>query len=478
MDTASIRFILFGVGVATLVNVSTNPKWRLYVLLIASIIFIILLAPNAMSLVPFAGFLLLGYLSVYFLQKGSASMMVPCVAVTIIAYAWLKRYSFLPTASFLRYPYLVLGLSYVFFRVLHLIIETGEQSEQRKIGPLSYLAYTINFTTFICGPIQRYDDFAQDQFTSVPPQLNARAIGRQVERIIRGFFKVNVLAMLLFSAQQDAIAALSQSSSVSVRFITAIKIAIIYPLFLYCNFSGYIDIVIALARLMRLRLPENFNRPFSSTSFIDFWSRWHITLSLWLKTYVYNPLLMALMRRSSSKGIAPYLGVFSFFVTFFLVGIWHGRTSEFVFFGLLQGGGVAANKLWQIWLKDTLGRKTHKVLAANAVYRAFSRGLTFTWFAFTLFWFWASWKQIGLIGSSLGASEWIMVWGCVWLSSTFILELWERTRALLLLPVVADGPLLQSRYAKTIYASALALIAFVMSIVLSHPAPDLVYKAF
>ena len=76
--------------------------------------------------------------------------------------------------------------------------------------------------------------------------------------------------------------------------------ALVYPLFLYANFSGYIDIVIALARLMRVRLPENFDRPFSASSVLDFWNRWHMTLSNWLKTYVYNPLLLALMRRTSS----------------------------------------------------------------------------------------------------------------------------------------------------------------------------------
>ena len=111
------------------------------------------------------------------------------------------------------------------------------------------------------------------------------------------------------------------------------------PVFLYSNFSGYIDIVIALARLMRVRLPENFDRPFSASSVLDFWNRWHITLSNWLKTYVYNPLLMALMRRILILIVEPFLGVFSFFVTFFLIGLWHGRTSEFVFFGVLTGAG-------------------------------------------------------------------------------------------------------------------------------------------
>ena len=114
---------------------------------------------------------------------------------------------------------------------------------------------------------------------------------------MRGFFKVNVLALLLQTAQENLLSQLAQPAPPAVKAFAVFRLAVLYPFFLYANFSGYIDIVIALARLMRVRLPENFDRPFSAASFIDFWSRWHITLSNWLKTYVYNPLLLALMRR-------------------------------------------------------------------------------------------------------------------------------------------------------------------------------------
>src|SRR5277367_5301263 len=172
----------------------------------------------------------------------------------------------------------------------------------------AYLLYTLNFTTFVSGPIQRYDEFARDQFAEEPIALGARVIGLQLERLVRGFFKVNVLAMLLHTVQENAIGQLSQPISPSQRAVAAFWLVVAYPFFLYANFSGYIDIVIALARLMRLRLPENFDRPFSASSFLDFWNRWHITLSMWLKTYVYNPLAVVLIRRISSPSMEPFLG--------------------------------------------------------------------------------------------------------------------------------------------------------------------------
>ncbi|MGA3372638.1 MAG: MBOAT family O-acyltransferase [Terracidiphilus sp.] len=478
MDNASFQFVLFGLAVALVSNISRSRVWRSIVLMAASIVFLGLLAHDPIAFLPLLGFLLLGYAALVLLERGWLRSTAWSIAAVILVYIWLKKYTFLPAGSFLRDPYFTLGLSYIFFRVLHLIIETGDSSEKRHIGLGAYLLYTLNFTTLLSGPIQRYDEFARDQFAPEPIVLGARTIGLQLERIIRGFFKVNVLAMLFHAVQEDALAQMVPSYPLSLRLFASFKLAVVYPFFLYANFSGYIDIVIALARLMRVRLPENFDRPFSASSFVDFWNRWHITLSTWLKTYVYNPLLMALMRRISSIALEPLLGVFCFFVTFFLVGIWHGRTSEFVIFGVLQGGGVAINKLWQLGLARGLGRKSYKALAKNSAYIAFGRGLTFSWFAFSLFWFWAGWKQLVMVSTAIAVAQWLGVWLTIWLCATVVLALWETLRSALLSIKTAEGPVLTSRYARVVYASALGLAAVVITLLLNQPAPDIVYKAF
>jgi alginate O-acetyltransferase complex protein AlgI len=478
VDSASFQFVIFGLALAILSNFSRSRIWRSSVLLIASVAFLALLAGNPITLLPLAGFLLLGYICVAMLQRGLSTHAVWCILAVIFVYIWLKKYTFLPSGIFFRDPYFTLGLSYIFFRVLHLVIESGDGAQTRSIKLHEYLLYSLNLTTFVSGPIQRYDEFVRDQFAESPIPLGMRVIGLQLERIVRGFFKVNVLAMLLHSMQEDALARLSQPLPVEAKLPSAFLLAVVYPFFLYANFSGYIDIVIALARLMRVRLPENFDRPFSASSFLDFWNRWHITLSSWLKTYVYNPLLVALMRRISSLSFEPFLGVISFFVTFFLVGIWHGRTSEFAIFGVLQGGGVAVNKLWQIWLAGKIGRKAYKKLASNAIYVVLGRGLTFTWFAFTLFWFWANWAQINDVLTAIGVVQWMAVWLAIWLSATIVLAAWEAVRVAVLSIKTSEGPILTSRYARVVFASTLALSAFVITVLLNQPAPGIVYKAF
>jgi alginate O-acetyltransferase complex protein AlgI len=478
MDNASFQFVFFGLLAALVSNLCNSRIWRSSVLLFASIVFLGMLARNPISLLPLLGFLLLGYGALVLLERGWSRLMAWSILAVLLTYIWLKKYTFLPEGMFIQSPYFTLGLSYIFFRVLHLLIETGDAREKRRISPGAYLLYTLNFTTLVSGPIQRYDEFARDQFALEPIALGPRVIGLQLERIVRGFFKVNVLAMLFNMAREDAFAQMFQPLPLSFKLWAAFKLTIVTPFFLYANFSGYIDIVIALARLMRVRLPENFDRPFSASSFLDFWNRWHITLSTWFKIYVYNPLLLALMRRISSLALQPFLGVVCFFAAFFLVGVWHGRSSEFIFLGVALGLGVSINKLWQVGWARAIGRKRYKALAENFVYISISRGLTFSWFAFTNFWFWLNWKQIHMLFTGLGAVQWLGVWLAIWISGTVVLAAWEWLRAGLLSIANPEGPVLTGRYARMVYASALGLASLVMTFLLSQPAPDIVYKAF
>jgi alginate O-acetyltransferase complex protein AlgI len=478
MDNASFGFVLLGLITAGVSNFSRSSVWRSIVLFVATIIFLGFLVKSPIAFLPLIGFLLFAYANLLLLERGWSRALAWIVTAVVLIYIWLKKYTFLPEQLFLHRFYLTLGLSYIFFRVLQLLIDTGEDREKQHIKFGAYLLYTLNFTTFVSGPIQRYDEFAHDQFAAEPIPLGSGVVGLQLERIVRGFFKVNVLAMLFNTVRVDALAQMYQPLPVSFKLYAALRLSIVYPLFLYANFSGYIDIVIALARLMRVRLPENFDRPFSASSVIDFWNRWHITLSNWLKAYVFNPLLVALMRRVSSASAEPFLAVFCFFVTFFLIGLWHGRTSEFIVFGVMTGGGMSINKLWQIGLARALGRKGYRELAKNAIYEAFGRGLNYIWFAFTLFWFWGDWKQIDAIFSALSPAQWLGVWIAAWLVMTLGLATWEWLRTALLSIRTSEGPVLVNRYARVVYASVLGLTAFVITILLNQPAPPIVYKAF
>ena len=180
MDSASFQFVLFGLAAALISNFSRSRVWRSVVLLVVSIVFLGLLAHNPIVFLPLIGFLLLGYAGLLLIERGWSRSIVWSILAVIFVYIWLKKYTFLPESIFLHSPYFTLGLSYILFRVLHLLIETGDGDEKQHIGLGAYLLYTLNFTTLVSGPIQRYDDFARDQFASQPIVLGPRTIGLQL----------------------------------------------------------------------------------------------------------------------------------------------------------------------------------------------------------------------------------------------------------------------------------------------------------
>jgi D-alanyl-lipoteichoic acid acyltransferase DltB (MBOAT superfamily) len=256
--------------------------------------------------------------------------------------------------------------------------------------------------------------------------------------------------------------------------------AVLYTLYLYFNFSGYMDIVIGLGGLLGQTLPENFREPFAARNFLDFWTRWHITLSEWFKTYLFNPLLKALAGRFRSPAAMPWLGVFCFFVTFLVMGLWHGTTTVFVAYGLLLGFAAGANKLWQLVMTRRLGKAGYRALAEQGVYRALCRGATFAYFALALTCLWVDLAQLGGLLRSLGA---------VGVAGSFVLI---ALASALVLPALDFGSTTLRRGSASLAVASgstagligrnAALAAQVLLILMAssffHKAPEFVYRAF
>lgn len=467
MTVPSWQFLLFVLLGAAIFNAYSARWWRESVWLVLNLAFVWSLSRAFVPLLPLAGFLTLGYLG----AEAARRRWAPWAAVVLVLalFVWLKRYSFVPDVLLLPRGAMLVGLSYIFFRVMHLVIDAG-QGDTERIGVVRYLNFTLNFPAFISGPIQRREDYEANG--SLP--LTLADIGLAFWRMVLGGFKVLILSDILYAWQADTIAKLTPDLPFQQLVLTGALVVVIYPLFLYANFSGYTDFVIGAARLFRLRLPENFDLPFSAVNFIEFWSRWHISLSQWLRSYVFNPVLMGWMRRSKSARSRQYPAVVAFFITFFLVGAWHGQTSEFLFFGLLQGGGVAGNRLYQVTMQRRLTPSRYRRLAANPLYRALARGLTFTWFAFTLLWFWANWQQIGGLAATLGfAGSLAAVFGTICCASVVLAipDLFGRWAG----PI---GAVIRSRYSRTAFASAMLLAMVIAVLVLNMSSPEIVYKQF
>ncbi len=128
-----------------------------------------------------------------------------------------------------------------------------------------------------------------------------------------------------------------------------------YAFQLFFDFSGYTDIAIGTARLMGIKLPENFNHPYLKPNLTQFWSNWHMTLTQWFRAYFFNPVTRAL--RSASKPVSiPVIIFITQLGTMLLIGLWHGVSFNFILFGLWHGIGLFIHNRWSDWTKAWFSR--------------------------------------------------------------------------------------------------------------------------
>ncbi|MEH2561976.1 MBOAT family O-acyltransferase [Bradyrhizobium sp. AZCC 2289] len=325
MSLTSPLFFAFLAAVVAAFHVSESVAYRRLVLGAANAIFIASYLTDFTQVVPLLAFLMLGYVcvsTVYF--RKSAPVQALGVIAILCSYVFLKRYSFFEGLGQLPFPYLTIGLSYVLFRILHLMMDVRSGDPVERIGPLAFFRFTCNFLCFVSGPIQRYQDFrAADGKATV--QLDSSRVYQAFSRIATGYVKFVVVA----ASAEYAFTFLNpklQATGLAFPTLCVIyaTVAALYTIYLYFNFSGYMDIVIGVGTLLGQSLPENFDKPFLARSFLEFWQRWHMTLSQWFKFYLFNPLLMFLMTCFPAPALTAYLGVLAFFVTFSR----HGRVAR------------------------------------------------------------------------------------------------------------------------------------------------------
>lgn len=478
MAFTSPGFLLLLLAFVLLTNAFPSPRARSVILCLASAVFIGSYVDSAWQLLPFGIFLLFGYVSIEVLRQRRSRRLLGALLVGLLGgFVLLKRYSFLSPAVQLPFPYLVVGLSYVLFRLIHLMVDAQQGELARRIPSLQFLNYCLSFLSFTAGPIQLYPDFAREQ--SAPLVLDRATVADAFSRVVRGFVKVGVASAILnyaFLALSGRLlsAASPAAASTCELFVAS---AVLYTGYLYANFAGYMDIVLGVGELSGHRMPENFNRPFAARSFLDFWSRWHMTLSNWFKVYLFNPLLKALTKRYPSNASAAYLAVLAFFVTFLVMGVWHGTTRVFVIYGLLLGAGASINKGWQVFASARFGKKAYKHAAEKPLAVYVARGLTFAYFALALGCLWLDLPQLLAVVRRLGAVGLIISYAGLALGSALAFAVWDALSARWADARAAWQPRFGSPLARDFALAAQILLVLSVGSFF-HKAPEFVYRAF
>src|SRR5579863_5075632 len=281
------------------------------------------------------------------------------VTLLISAFLVLKKYEFLAVllpAPVLSHTIGIVGLSYMLFRQIHVAVD-ALQGQIKDLSLWTYLNYQLNLFGLLAGPIQRYQDFAEDWNRLQPLAADSYDLLRAYLRIFLGVIKMVVVSNFCLESYESLSAVFVDDAyrSTGKNVVKFFMLLYLYPTYLYFNFSGYCDIAIGGAFLFGLRMPENFHAPFISRNMIEFWSRWHMTLGMWIRDYVFTPLYKTIAGHWPDR--ASSLAFLCYFVALFLAGVWHGATWNFVIFGLLNGVGVSAAKLWETLLLRRRGRR-------------------------------------------------------------------------------------------------------------------------
>lgn len=227
---------------------------------------------------------------------------------------------------------LPVGVSFFVFHAISLMVDSWRRSIVVRIGWLDSMLYVAFFPQLVAGPILRASRFLPQLASPEPPTTIDAA--RAFQLVARGLVKKVLVAQVLASRLVDPVFDAPQSHS-ALEVLLGIYG---YAVQIFCDFSGYTDIAIGSALLLGYQMPENFDAPYRAQSPRDFWRRWHVSLSTWLRDYLFIPLGGSRHGRTRT--------VFALLATMILGGLWHGPAWTFVLWGALHGVGLVVHRLW------------------------------------------------------------------------------------------------------------------------------------
>jgi alginate O-acetyltransferase complex protein AlgI len=328
----ALVLIVFGYAIGP------NSRFRKVNLLIGSIMFYFYFAGAAQLLI------ILGITSAtfYVAKLKSKGAFIIGVGINLLAIIFSKILLYINSASFEGLRVLVpLGISFFVFEYVHYLVEVRRGNLLAEKNVLNFFLFGLFFPTVISGPIKRYENFNMQIKTL--SKIATSNIFLSAKLISLGFlykFGADQFANLQhWGHYYNAYTGLLNGS----MFLVAISLRI------FLDFAGYSYMAIGIARIFGIDIPKNFDAPYLSTSIIDFWSRWHISLSSWVRDYLYIPLGGS--RVQFQRQIANLLIAMS------IIGLWHGLGTKFLIWGLLQGIGLSVNHAFRRALQGRNIRK-------------------------------------------------------------------------------------------------------------------------
>ena len=319
-------------------------KRKDYYILSLSILFAGAIYGKSKAMVVYLlAFIIYQYFLVFIAQRMDSKRLKPLVMLSILPLVVNKVFA-ITQLHLLAF----IGISYMSFKTIQIMLEISDGLIKEKISVKDYLQFLLFFPTVSSGPIDRSRRFLKEINEVMPRKDYLELAGDGIYRIVLGLLYKVVLSTYVY----QILLALSNTGTV----VYSIKYMYLYTLYLFFDFAGYSLMAVGSSNVLGIQTPMNFNKPFLSIDIKDFWTRWHITLSTWLRDFVFSRVLMQVIRKKWFKN-RLHNAAYAYMVNMLVMGFWHGISVSYIAYGFYHGILMSGFEIYQ---KKSTFYKKHK----------------------------------------------------------------------------------------------------------------------
>ena len=309
-------------------------KRKDYYILVLSLLFAGAIYGKSRAMIVYLlAFVVYQYFLVFLAQSIEVKRMKPLIFLSILPLVINKVFA-LTSLHLLAF----IGISYMSFKTIQIMLEISDGLIKEKITVKDYLQFLLFFPTVSAGPIDRSRRFLKEINEVMPRKEYLELAGDGVYRIVLGLLYKIVLSTYVY----QMLLALNNTGTV----VYSIKYMYLYTLYLFFDFAGYSLMAVGSSNILGIQTPMNFNKPFLSVDIKDFWTRWHITLSTWLRDFVFSRVLMQVIRKKWFKN-RLHNATYAYMVNMLVMGFWHGLSVSYIVYGFYHGVLMAGFEVYQ-----------------------------------------------------------------------------------------------------------------------------------
>lgn len=328
-------------------------KRKDYYILVLSLLFAGAIYGKSRAMIVYLiSFVIYQYFLVFIAQRIETKRLKPLVFLSILPLVINKVFS-LTSLHLLAF----IGISYMSFKTIQIMLEISDGLIKEKISIKDYLQFLLFFPTVSAGPIDRSRRFLKEINEVMPRKEYLELAGDGVYRIVLGLLYKVVLSTYVY----QMLLALNNTGTV----VYSIKYMYLYTLYLFFDFAGYSLMAVGSSNILGIQTPMNFNKPFLSVDIKDFWTRWHITLSTWLRDFVFSRVLMQVIRKKWFKN-RLHNAIYAYMVNMLVMGFWHGLSVSYIVYGFYHGVLMAGFEVYQkksTFYKKNKNKNWYKLLS-------------------------------------------------------------------------------------------------------------------